>query len=106
MLPAVGCVTASANAVATAASMALPPSLITWKPTSDAIALAEITMPRLARYAVEPASTVSDETRTAAASRNTRRVMKASRRELYGQSARIVVTGSTRAARRAGNQHA
>src|SRR5262245_50631309 len=49
MLPAVGCVTASANAVATAASIALPPSLITSAPMRDAISLCDVTMPRCAR---------------------------------------------------------
>src|SRR5262249_16440796 len=45
MLPAVGCVTASANAVATTASIALPPSLMTSAPILDAISLCAATMP-------------------------------------------------------------
>src|SRR5262245_22592950 len=49
MLPAVGCVTASANAVATTASIALPPSLITSAPIREAISLCDATMPRCAR---------------------------------------------------------
>ena len=49
MLPAVGWVTASANAVATAASMAVPPSRRTWAPTSEAIAFCETTIAPRAR---------------------------------------------------------
>src|SRR5687767_12467954 len=45
MLPAVGCVTASANAVATAASTALPPRCRMSAPTSDAIADVDTTSP-------------------------------------------------------------
>jgi hypothetical protein len=45
MLPAVGCVTASASAVATAPSMALPPSRMTFQPTPDAMSLCDTTMP-------------------------------------------------------------
>ena len=45
MLPALGCVTASANAVATAASMALPPFFRIAAPTSDAGAEVVITIP-------------------------------------------------------------
>ena len=45
MLPALGCVTASANAVATAASTAFPPFARTDAPASDAIAEVLITMP-------------------------------------------------------------
>ena len=55
MLPAVGCVTASANAVATAASIALPPLLMTWNPIWEAMSLCVITIPRRARCGVEPA---------------------------------------------------
>ena len=84
MFPAVGCVTASANAVATAASTALPPSRMIWKPTSEAIALWLTTMPRLARIGAEPAWIVSDETRSATTRTNERRVMRrASEGELY-----------------------
>jgi hypothetical protein len=45
--------TARANAVATTASIAVPPSFSTAAPTSDAIALAETTIPRLARTGCE-----------------------------------------------------
>ncbi len=45
MLPALGCVTASANAVATAASTALPPFFSIDAPTSDAGAEVVITIP-------------------------------------------------------------
>ena len=47
MFPAPGYVTASANAVATAASTALPPRRRMLAPTSDAIAELEMTRPRL-----------------------------------------------------------
>ena len=53
MLPAVGCVTASANAVATTASIAVPPSLMTSAPTRDAISLCDATMPRCDRTGTE-----------------------------------------------------
>ena len=45
MLPAVGCVTARAKAVATAASMALPPARMTSKPTFEPISSCVTTMP-------------------------------------------------------------
>ena len=45
MLPANGCVTASANAVATAASTALPPFVRMAAPMSDATSDAETTTP-------------------------------------------------------------
>src|SRR5688500_9276850 len=45
MLPAVGCVTASANPVATAASTALPPRRRMSAPTSEAIDDVETTSP-------------------------------------------------------------
>src|SRR3982751_6413181 len=45
MLPALGCVTASAKAVATAASMALPPFLRIAAPTSEAGEEVETTIP-------------------------------------------------------------
>ena len=58
MLPAVGWVTASAKAVATAASMALPPLLMTWKPTSEAMSFCDTTIPVRARAgASRPAGT-------------------------------------------------
>ena len=55
MLPAVGCTTASANAVATAASTAVPPSLITSAPMRDAISFCDATMPLCARIGTDPA---------------------------------------------------
>ncbi len=58
MLPAAGWVTASAKAVATAPSMALPPSRITFQPTSDAMSLCDTTMALRARLGVLPASSV------------------------------------------------
>src|SRR5688500_13492708 len=45
MLPAVGCVTASANAVATAASTAFPPRCRMLAPTSEAMADVDTTRP-------------------------------------------------------------
>src|SRR6185436_18803800 len=45
MLPAVGNVTARANAVATAASTAFPPALRTSRPTPEAIASSVTTIP-------------------------------------------------------------
>jgi hypothetical protein len=45
MLPAAGWVTASANAVATAASTALPPAHRTSIPTCEAMKLCDATMP-------------------------------------------------------------
>src|SRR5688572_999589 len=55
MLPAVGCVTASANAVATAASTAVPPSASTCTPTWLARASWVATIPPLARAGWVPA---------------------------------------------------
>ena len=55
MLPAVGWTTASANAVATAASTAVPPSLIMSAPIFDAISFCDATMPFCARIGTEPA---------------------------------------------------
>ena len=49
MLPALGCVTASAKPTATAASMALPPLLRTLSPASVACASRVTTMPCRAR---------------------------------------------------------
>src|SRR5712691_11589464 len=62
MLPAEGCVTASANAVATAASTALPPSHNTSTPTWDATKFWEATIPLRARV-----GTVAAAARPAAA---------------------------------------
>ena len=59
ILPAVGWVTASAKAVATAPSMALPPSRITVQPTSEAMSLCETTIARRARAGWLPASRVT-----------------------------------------------
>src|SRR4051794_5432185 len=47
MLPASGCVTARANAVATAASTALPPRAIASRPAIEASAETETTSPRV-----------------------------------------------------------
>src|SRR5690349_18175935 len=55
MLPAVGCVTASAKAVATAASTAVPPSLIASAPMRDAISLCDATIPLCARTGTDEA---------------------------------------------------
>src|SRR6202022_4451377 len=66
MLPAVGCTTASANAVATAASIAVPPSLMPSAPTFDAIAFLDRTMPPRARTGTEPEETVGTATAHAA----------------------------------------
>src|SRR5262249_7514275 len=49
ILPALGCVTASANPTATAASTALPPPLRTFSPIAVACFSRETTMPCLAR---------------------------------------------------------
>ena len=56
ILPAVGWVTASAKAVATAPSTALPPSRITFQPTSEAMSLCDTTIARRARAGWLPAS--------------------------------------------------
>ena len=60
MLPAVGWTTASANAVATAASTALPPAAIASAPIFDAISFCDATMPFCARVGTElaPVTTV------------------------------------------------
>ena len=55
MLPAVGCTTASANAVATAASTAVPPAVITSAPIFDAISFCDATMPFWARVGTDTA---------------------------------------------------
>ena len=57
MFPAVGWVTASAKAVATAASTALPPSRSTAPPTSEAMVLWEMTIAFLARTGSAAAKT-------------------------------------------------
>ena len=77
MLPAVGCVTASANAVATTASIALPPPWITLKPICEAMSLWVITIPNLARWGAEPACSVRVATaRTAMVVKSPRRIME------------------------------
>src|SRR5262245_58134505 len=68
MLPAVGCVTASAKAVATAASTALPPRRRISAPTSDARALADTTMPFLVRTGCELVAELSGWPTTSSAS--------------------------------------
>src|SRR5262245_6017914 len=55
MFPAVGWVTASANAVATAASTAVPPSASASRPIVAAIVLWQATIPSRARVGWEPA---------------------------------------------------
>src|SRR5262245_24496871 len=89
MLPAVGWVTAMAKPVAIAASMALPPFLITSKPIWEAMSLWVMTRPSRARCGTEPACSVRDEIATVAISRtNVRRIMESLRRELYGSAPR------------------
>src|SRR6266576_5659872 len=63
ILPAVGWTTASANAVAIAASTAVPPSLIASAPIRDAISLCDTTIPFCARIGTDVAlvATVSTE---------------------------------------------
>src|SRR5262245_17726632 len=78
MLPAVGCTTASASAVATAASIALPPSLSTSAPICDAIVFAEITMPFFARTGTEPASTTTRATMETTTASSALRIMSGS----------------------------
>jgi len=51
---------ASANAVATAASTAVPPSLIVSAPMREAISFCDATMPRCARHRHRTAPAVSD----------------------------------------------
>ena len=55
MLPASGWTTASANAVATAASTALPPPSSTSMPICDAIAFCDATIPFFARTGTDAA---------------------------------------------------
>ena len=79
MLPAVGCTTASANAVATAASTAVPPAAITSAPIFDAISFCDATMPLCARVGTELAP---DATVTATQTARVRKV-RLSMRGLY-----------------------
>src|SRR3954463_5969395 len=72
MLPAVGCVTASAKAVATAASTAVPPAEITSAPIFDAISFCDATMPFCARIGTELAPVAIVMTHAAIATRNRR----------------------------------
>ena len=77
MLPAVGCTTASANAVATAASTAVPPAAITSAPICDAISFCDATMPFCARTGTELAPVVIDRTtQTATVTRTRALVMR------------------------------
>src|SRR6266540_1357900 len=69
MLPAVGCVTASANAVATVASTAEPPAAITSAPTRDATSLCDATIPRVDRVGTAPAVSDTAATKRATAVR-------------------------------------
>src|SRR2546422_6825598 len=62
MLPAVGWTTASANAVATAASTAVPPFLIASAPMREAISFCDATIPFCARTGTEPATSVVETT--------------------------------------------
>src|SRR5206468_3835437 len=78
MLPAVGWTTASAKAVATAASMALPPSRIASAPIVDATSLCDATMPRRAVVGTDPAWT--DTVRASAVRPSSNRFMAG----LYG----------------------
>jgi hypothetical protein len=72
ILPAVGCVTASAKAVATAASTALPRSRRTSAPMFDARASCETTMPCVARTGIELLSSPASVTRHSSAAASTR----------------------------------
>src|SRR4051812_32351243 len=71
MLPALGWVTASAKAVATAASIAVPPAAIISAPIFDAISFCDATIPRWDRIGTElaPAVIVRTAAMTAATSR-------------------------------------
>ena len=65
-----GWVTASANAVATAASTALPPSHRTSAPTCEAMKCWVTTMPLRARAGTDAAEAVSDDQASAAKARS------------------------------------
>src|SRR5205814_5365424 len=87
ILPAVGWTTASANAVATAASTAVPPSLIASAPMRDAISFCDATMPSFARIGTDPARSVREtDAHATATNRNRVVVMTKPLRELYGGS--------------------
>src|SRR5439155_15452241 len=79
MLPAVGWTTASANAVATAASTAVPPSLIASAPMREAISFCEAAMPSFARIGTDPARSVI-ETNAQARGTTSNRVLIMARR--------------------------
>src|SRR5437868_695138 len=83
MLPAAGYVTASANAVATAASTALPPALRTDTPAADASGQTETTTPLPKLLGSSPASARGDKRltviRTRARTGNARRFIGESR---------------------------
>src|SRR5437016_949282 len=85
MLPAVGWTTASANAVATAASTAVPPSLIASAPMRDAMSFCEATIPFCARTGTEVAPMVTDNARAVIAAMKNLRV---SIGKLYGRTLR------------------
>src|SRR5580765_8333915 len=72
MLPAVGWVTASAKAVATTASTAVPPAAITSAPTRDAISLCDATIPFCARIGTEVAPVVTVSATATSAARSVR----------------------------------
>src|SRR3954452_11342631 len=72
MLPAVGWVTASAKAVATAASTAVPPAPITSAPMREAISLCDETMPFCARVGTELAAVLMVSATATAAARSVR----------------------------------
>ena len=72
MLPALGCVTASARAVATTASTAVPPAAITSAPMRDAISFCDATMPFCARIGTELAAVVIVSAAPMSAPRSTR----------------------------------
>src|SRR6185295_19330839 len=79
MLPAVGCVTASANAVATAASTAVPPSLIASAPMRDAISFCDTTIPFCARTGTELAPVATVRTAQPAATTTKARTVRMAR---------------------------
>src|SRR2546427_3220200 len=79
MLPAVGWTTASANAVATAASTAVPPSLIASAPMREAISFCEAAMPSFARIGTDPARSVMETTAQATATISNRVLLMAGR---------------------------
>ena len=65
MFPAVGWTTASANAVATAASTAVPPSRMASAPMRDAMSFCEATMAVFARTGTDAAPSMAIAAATA-----------------------------------------